>query len=39
MTQPVTRLILILGDQLNEDASALRDFNPAHDTVWMAEVL
>ncbi len=39
MTQPVTRLILILGDQLNEDASALRDFNPACDTLWMAEVL
>ena len=39
MTTPRQRLILILGDQLDEDASALRDFDPAHDTVWMAEVL
>lgn len=33
------RLILILGDQLNEDASALSDFDPSQDTIWMAEVL
>ena len=39
MTLPSKRLILILGDQLNEDASALRDFNPQHDTLWMSEVL
>ena len=39
MTTPRKRLILILGDQLDEDASALSDFNPAHDTLWMAEVL
>jgi deoxyribodipyrimidine photolyase-related protein len=39
MTTPRKRLILILGDQLDEDASALSDFDPAHDTLWMAEVL
>ncbi len=39
MTTPPKRLILILGDQLDEDASALRDFDPIHDIVWMAEVL
>ena len=33
------RLILILGDQLDEDTSTLSDFDPTHDTVWMAEVL
>jgi deoxyribodipyrimidine photolyase-related protein len=39
MTAPRKRLILILGDQLDVDASALSDFDPAHDTLWMAEVL
>ena len=39
MPPPRQRLILILGDQLDEEASALRDFDPAHDTIWMAEVL
>jgi deoxyribodipyrimidine photolyase-related protein len=39
MTTPRKRLILILGDQLDENASALSDFDPAHDTLWMAEVL
>lgn len=38
MTAPRKRLILILGDQLDENASALSDFDSAHDTVWMAEV-
>ena len=31
-------LILIFGDQLNRDASAFDDFDPAQDAVWMAEV-
>jgi deoxyribodipyrimidine photolyase-related protein len=31
-------LVLVLGDQLNEDASALTDFDPQQDLVWMAEV-
>ena len=39
MTAPRKRLIIILGDQLDEDASALTDFDPAQDTLWMAEVL
>jgi len=39
MTTLRKRLILILGDQLDADASALCDFNPAHDTLWMAEVM
>ncbi len=38
MTAPRKRLILILGDQLDEDASALSDFDSTHDMVWMAEV-
>jgi deoxyribodipyrimidine photolyase-related protein len=39
MNTPSKRLILILGDQLDIEASALSDFDPAHDTLWMAEVL
>jgi len=31
-------LVIVLGDQLNEDASALVDFDSAQDAVWMAEV-
>ena len=31
-------LVIILGDQLNEDASALTDFDPSQDAIWMAEV-
>jgi deoxyribodipyrimidine photolyase-related protein len=27
-----------LGDQLDDDASALSDFDPQHDAIWMAEV-
>ena len=38
MTHPVRHLVLILGDQLNEDASALIDFDPQQDAIWMAEV-
>ncbi len=33
------RLILVLGDQLNPDLSALRAADPARDTVVMAEVM
>ena len=35
----VGRLILILGDQLSDDLSALREGDPARDTIVMAEVL
>jgi len=38
MTQPLRHLVLILGDQLDEDASALQEFDPQQDAVWMAEV-
>ena len=31
-------LVLVLGDQLDIDASAFDDFDPAQDAVWMAEV-
>jgi deoxyribodipyrimidine photolyase-related protein len=34
----VTRLILVLGDQLSEDLAALRQGDPARDVVVMAEV-
>tara|TARA_B100001079_G_scaffold271154_1_gene287602 strand:+ start:1142 stop:2710 length:1569 start_codon:yes stop_codon:yes gene_type:complete len=30
-------LVLVLGDQLDPDLSALDDFDPATDVVWMAE--
>jgi len=38
MTPPLRHLVLILGDQLDEEASALRDFDPQRDAIWMAEV-
>ena len=38
MTFPLRHLVLILGDQLDEEASALRDFDPQRDAIWMAEV-
>ena len=31
--------MLILGDQLDADATALRDFDPTQDAIWMAEVV
>ena len=36
---PPERLILVLGDQLDLNAEVLQNFNPARDTVWMAEVM
>jgi deoxyribodipyrimidine photolyase-related protein len=39
MTKPLRHLCLILGDQLNSDSSALADFDPQQDAVWMAEVM
>lgn len=38
MQHKLRHLVVVLGDQLNEDATALLDFDPAHDAVWMAEV-
>ena len=38
MHATLRHLVIVLGDQLNEDATALQDFDPARDAVWMAEV-
>ena len=38
MPSKLRHLVLILGDQLDEDASALTDFDPEQDAIWMAEV-
>ena len=32
-------LVIVLGDQLNLDATALHDFDPSCDAVWMAEAM
>jgi deoxyribodipyrimidine photolyase-related protein len=32
------RLVVVLGDQLDPDASGFDDFDPRRDAVWMAEV-
>jgi deoxyribodipyrimidine photolyase-related protein len=34
----VRNLVLVLGDQLDAQSSALQGFDPAQDVVWMAEV-
>ena len=39
MNAPIRHLVLVLGDQLAEDASALADFDPTQDVVWMAEAM
>ncbi|MFW6342992.1 MAG: cryptochrome/photolyase family protein, partial [Halothiobacillaceae bacterium] len=31
-------LVVILGDQLDQDSAVFDDFDPAQDRVWMAEV-
>ncbi|MEY4488443.1 MAG: hypothetical protein RIQ79_951 [Verrucomicrobiota bacterium] len=38
MSKPLRHLVLVLGDQLNADASAFDGFDCAQDAVWMAEV-
>ncbi|MDB5779326.1 MAG: cryptochrome/photolyase family protein [Polaromonas sp.] len=35
---PLRHMILVLGDQLDEQASAFDGFDPERDAVWMAEV-
>jgi len=37
-TQALRHLVLVLGDQLDAEASALADFDPTQDALWMAEV-
>jgi deoxyribodipyrimidine photolyase-related protein len=34
----VRHLVIVLGDQLDEQSSAFEGFDPARDVVWMAEV-
>ena len=34
----VRTLVILLGDQLDLDASVLRTFDPKQDVIWMAEV-
>ncbi len=36
--EPVRNLILVLGDQLDEESAAFEDFDEKKDAVWMAEV-
>jgi deoxyribodipyrimidine photolyase-related protein len=36
--RPLRHLVVVLGDQLDPESSALVDFDPAQDAVWMAEV-
>ena len=38
-TPALRHLVLVLGDQLDEDSSAFDGFDPAQDAVWMAEVI
>lgn len=33
----VRNLVVILGDQLDDQSSVLKDFDPAHDRIWMCE--
>jgi deoxyribodipyrimidine photolyase-related protein len=39
MAKSYRHLVLILGDQLNLDSTALADFDPKQDAIWMAEVM
>ena len=34
----VRHLVIVLGDQLDEQSAALKDFDASQDVVWMAEV-
>ena len=34
----VRNLVIVLGDQLDLQSSALDDFDPLQDVIWMAEV-
>jgi deoxyribodipyrimidine photolyase-related protein len=38
MKTSIRHLVIVLGDQLNEDASSFNGFDPTLDAVWMAEV-
>ena len=38
MADKIRHLVIVLGDQLDSQFSALQGFDPAQDVVWMAEV-
>ena len=38
LPKQVRNLVIVLGDQLDAESSALQDFDPQQDVVWMAEV-
>ncbi|QNK74140.1 cryptochrome/photolyase family protein [Variovorax sp. PAMC28562] len=38
LTGNIRHLVIILGDQLDQESSALEGFDPLQDLVWMAEV-
>ena len=38
-TSPIRHLVIVLGDQLDQNASALQDIDPQRDVIWMAEVM
>jgi deoxyribodipyrimidine photolyase-related protein len=38
LTRPIRHLVIVLGDQLDPESSALQDFDRTQDVVWMAEV-
>ncbi len=38
LAERIRHLVIVLGDQLDANSSALRDFDPVQDLVWMAEV-
>ena len=37
-TGALRHLVIVLGDQLDEQSSAFDDFDPTLDAIWMAEV-
>jgi deoxyribodipyrimidine photolyase-related protein len=37
MSRTCRQLVIVLGDQLDEESAALRDFDASQDVVWMAE--
>ena len=38
LPRPLRCLVIVLGDQLDRDASAFDGFDAAQDCIWMAEV-
>ena len=38
LPKQIRNLVIVLGDQLDAESSALQDFDPQQDVVWMAEV-